>query len=129
MALPEKQPKPGKNEINAAALEAFFNIAKKWNLKDSQQMKLLGDVPSATFYNWKKTKRGALTKDLLDRISYILGIYKALHLLFSDENQADAWIHKKNRAFSNYSALDVMLGGSIIDLARVRAYLDAQRGW
>jgi len=66
-----------------------------------------------------------LNRDVLERISYVLGIRKALMILFQNKEQADAWINKPNGDFGDESALDAMLGGSITDLARVRQYLDA----
>ncbi len=117
-------------EINSAALEAFFNITELWKLTTVQKQILLGlDVNSSTYFKWQKEKSGILSKDQLDRISYILGIYKALKIIFSDESQANEWIKKPNTAFNSQSALDVMLQGKITDLAIVRGYLDAQRSW
>lgn len=116
-------------EINSTALETFFNICDKWGINNKEQMILLGLESKSTFFKWKKDKTGILQKDTLTRISYILGIYKALQIIFPDEQQADAWIKKSNKAFNEYSALDIMLGGNLIDIARVREYLDAQRGW
>lgn len=68
--------------------------------------------------------------DVLERISYILGIYKALHLLFADRAQADGWVRRPNAAlmFGGRSALERMLAGDVADLHAVRQYLDAQRG-
>ena len=66
-----------------------------------------------------------------ERISYLLGIYKALQMLFPEPAQADAWVKKPNQAplFGGRSALERMLGGQVADLYVVRQYLDAQRGW
>ena len=115
---------------NAVALKAFFKIAEKWALSSDQEMVLLG-VPKSTYYVWKDKKNGNLSKDTLERISYILGIYKALRILLPDEHAANQWIKKNNDAplFGGKSALDKLLKGHVIDLADVRRYLDAQRGW
>ncbi|MDC9611631.1 MbcA/ParS/Xre antitoxin family protein, partial [Pseudoalteromonas sp. GABNS16H] len=59
----------------------------------------------------------------LERISYVLGIYKALRIIYPTEERANAWPAKPNRAFGGRSALDLMLEG---DLAKVRRYLDGQ---
>ena len=68
---------------------------------------------------------------MLERISYVLGIYKALQVLFPDPTRADAWLRKPNAAlpFGGGSALDRMLSGNVADLFVVRSYLDAPRGW
>ncbi len=115
---------------NAVALKAFFGITHKWALTSDQERILLGASP-ATFYRWKKNKEGSLTLDTLERISYILGIYKALRILLPSEEAANQWIKKANKAplFGGKSALDKLLIGRVIDLADVRRYLDAERGW
>jgi hypothetical protein len=112
------------------ALRAFFNIAAAWNLSTAQQRKLLGDPPSSTFFKWKRELGASLPRDVLERISYVLGIYKALQILIPDATRADAWISTPNTAplFGGQTALDRMLGGNVGDLYAVRQYLDAQRG-
>ncbi|MFC4728445.1 MbcA/ParS/Xre antitoxin family protein [Coralloluteibacterium thermophilus] len=118
-------------ELAAPALRAFFAIAERWKLKNAQARRLLGDPPESTFFKWKKSQEGSLGRDTLERISYVLGIFKALEILFPDPTRADAWIHRPNAAppFGGASALDRMLSGNVADLYVVRSYLDAQRGW
>jgi hypothetical protein len=101
-----------------------------WQLGVEQQMKLLGLSARSTFFKWRKDQDVALPKDALERISYILGIYKALQILLPDPRAADAWIRKPNAAapFGGRSALDRMLSGNVADLYVVRRYLDAERG-
>lgn len=112
------------------ALRAFFRIAAAWNLNTAQQRVLLGSPPQSTYFKWKKTGDGALPRDALERISYLLGIYKALQILLPDPQRADRWVSEPNAAplFGGRSALDRMLGGNVSDLYVVRQYLDAQRG-
>ena len=110
------------------ALSLFFNSMKGWQVDNKKKMILLGEPAESTFYNWKKGKVNSLSKDTLERISYIAGIYKALGILFSNRHQADAWPNKANKAFNNESALDFMLKGSVSHLCDMRRYLDAQRG-
>lgn len=121
------QPRPVNK--NAVALKAFFGITAKWQLTSEQERVLLG-IPKATYYRWKQQKDGAVSQDTLERISYILGIYKALRILLPTEKMANEWIHKPNQAplFSGNSALDKLMKGHVIDLADVRRYLDAERG-
>lgn len=113
------------------ALKAFFNMAQHWQLKNSQQMILLGGPSRATFYRWKKGDVKDISSDTLERISYLLGIYKALHILFSQSEQADSWLQRDNQAriFSGSSALDFMLQGKMLNLFETRKYLDEQRGF
>lgn len=109
-------------------LKVFFNIMNEWNVKNQDQITLLGKPGSTTFYNWKKGQASSLSVDTMERISYIIGIYKALGILFPTREQADAWIKKPNSHFNNESALAYMLNGSMVHLNDMRRYLDAQRG-
>lgn len=112
------------------ALRAFFKIADRWKLDVDQQLILLGAPARSTFFKWKKELDGNLSMDTLERVSYLLGIFKALHILLPDEDAADAWVKKPNKApvFAGKAALDRMLSGHVSDLYVVRQYLDAQRG-
>ena len=114
---------------NSVALKAFFGITAKWGLSSEQERTLLG-ISKATFYRWKHQMDGTLTADIIERISYILGIYKALRILLPSEKAADEWIHQPNSAhpFGGHSALEKLLKGHVVDLADVRRYLDAERG-
>lgn len=115
----------------SAALQAFFSLSSRWGLSAKAERKLLGEPPESTFFKWKAEKSArSLGRDTLERISYLLGIYKALRILLPSDRSADEWIHKPNAAplFHGQSALDKMLAGSIVDLADIRRYLDAQRG-
>ncbi|HET9819900.1 MAG TPA: MbcA/ParS/Xre antitoxin family protein [Rhodanobacteraceae bacterium] len=117
-------------DLAAPALRTFFRLAGRWRLRVAEQRKLLGDPPESTFYKWKRERDGALSRDTLERISYLLGIFKALTILFPQAERADAWLRKPNDAptFGGKSALERMLSGNVADLYVVRQYLDAQRG-
>jgi hypothetical protein len=133
MTAPETRPDPlPQDEATLAgpALRAFFRIAEAWGLSTAQQRALLGSPPSSTYFKWKKHGDGALPRDVLERISYVLGIYKALQILLPDARRADGWVHEPNSAplFGGGNALSRMLGGNVSDLYVVRQYLDAQRG-
>ncbi|MGH8111879.1 MAG: MbcA/ParS/Xre antitoxin family protein [Rhodanobacteraceae bacterium] len=116
--------------LAAPALRAFFNLADRWKLRVAEQRTLLGQPPESTFYKWKRERDGALARDTLERISYLLGIFKALAILFPQPDRADAWLRRPNAAptFGGKSALERMLSGHVADLYVVRQYLDAQRG-
>ena len=128
---PQTQPKPGSRDLSAAGLRAFFAIARDWALNTEEQMVLLGAPGRSTFFKWKSAPESAeLKRDTLERLSYLLGIYKALQILLPDAAAADAWVKKPNAAplFGGQSALERMLGGNVADLIAVRQYLDARRG-
>ncbi|HVK94052.1 MAG TPA: MbcA/ParS/Xre antitoxin family protein [Noviherbaspirillum sp.] len=127
----QKSPHSATADISPAAVRAFGNIAHLWQLDIEAQLTLLGSPPRSTYYKWKKAPESAhLGRDTLERISYLLGIYKALQILLPDEKAADAWIKKPNAAplFGGKSALQRMLSGNVADLYVVRQYLDAMRG-
>ncbi len=113
------------SDMTAAGLRAFFRIMAAWGVDNRQAMVLLGRPARATFFRWKKGEVAGAPFDTVQRISYILGIYKALQVLYSDAAMADAWIRRPNEAFGGESALDRMIGGDVTDLAAVRDYLDA----
>ena len=118
--------------LSGPALRTFFRIATAWRLSVEEQMTLLGLTTRSTYFKWKKTEDAILSKDTLERISYILGIYKALQILLPDPAAADAWVRRPNDVptFAGRSALERMLSGRVADLYVVRQYLDAQRsGW
>lgn len=122
---------PARRDLAGPALRAFFNITERWGLSTEQERVLLGSPGRSTFFRWKRDRSGQLPHDALERISYVLGIYKALHLIFSNERQADEWVRRPNATplLGGRPALDRMLGGQVADLFVVRQYLDAQRGW
>lgn len=117
--------------LSSAALQAFFNLSARWGLSAAEERILLGSPPESTFFKWKAQRSARrLGRDALERISYLLGIAKALGILLPSPRAADEWVKRPNAAplFHGQSALDRMLGGSLVDLADVRRYLDAQRG-
>jgi hypothetical protein len=112
------------------ALKGFFAIADKWQLSPDQCRILLGDIGKTTYHEYRKLPEVALRRDTLERISYVMGIYKSLRILFPSDERANAWMHRPNQAFpfNGGSALDWILQGKVMDLAELRRYLDAQRG-
>lgn len=128
---PTSPPKAGHSDADMAraGLTAFFSIAEELGLDAEQQRILLGSPGRTTFFDWKKKKAGNLSRDTLDRISYVLGIYKALHILFSERSARD-WLRNPNQAplFGGKSPLDYLLTGQLVALADVRRYLDWARG-
>ncbi|MEO7039904.1 MAG: antitoxin Xre-like helix-turn-helix domain-containing protein [Candidatus Elarobacter sp.] len=111
------------------AIRTFENIADRWELRPAERRRLLGDMPPTTYARIRKRPDAAeLSSDTLERISHVLGIYKALHVLFPSAQYADRWIAEPNTAFGGTPAKQKMLEG-FTQLVDVRRYLDAQRGW
>jgi hypothetical protein len=116
--------------LGGAGLRAFMNIAEAWGLTVAEQLKLLGIASRSTFFKWRRERNPRLPRDTLERLSYLLGIYKSLQILLPDSQLADQWVRKPNKAptFGGRSALDRMLSGQVADLYVVRQYLDTERG-
>ncbi|MEJ8567221.1 MbcA/ParS/Xre antitoxin family protein [Elongatibacter sediminis] len=116
----------------APALRAVFNILQAWAIPVKDWGRLLG-VSQPTVHRWKADPDAAErshSADLLERLSYILGIYKALQILLPDARAADSWIRRPNAAplFGGATPLQRILGGHVADLYEVRRWLDGQRG-
>lgn len=117
-----------RRHLTGPALRTFFNIAEAWKLNEGEQMAVLGLDSRSTLQNWKRGEVAALSKDALERISYVMGIYKGLQILVPQT--ADEWVRRPNKAksFAGRSALDRMVSGNVADLYVVRQYVDGQRG-
>lgn len=124
-------PTPTMEQMSAAGLRAFARIAQAWGLTVDEQLCLLGQPPRSTFFAWRKDPdKATLPRDTLERLSNLLGIWKALQILLPDAAAADAWVRQPNSApaFGGRSALQHMLAGNVADLHHVRRYLDGVRG-
>jgi len=123
---------PAQAEISDAEGEAMgramVNLVDRWDLTDAQACVLLGGLSPRTWARWKVGAIGRVSRDLKARLSNLLGIHKALRIIFTDAGQGYGWIHRANDAFGGTSARDVMLGGELTDIMRVRRYLDSVRG-
>ena len=128
-----RDPKSAASDVTSlggAGLRAFMNIAEAWGLTVAEQLKLLGIPSRSTFFKWRRERNPRVPRDTLERLSYLLGIYKSLQILLPDPLLADQWVRKPNTAptFGGRSALDRMLSGQVADLYVVRQYLDTERG-
>jgi hypothetical protein len=114
-------------EEAVAMFRAALNLFAKWSVTDEQAAVLL-DMPVRSYRRWKAEGPGRISRDGRARLSNLMGVHKALRLIFSEQQRAYAWVRAANAAFAGASALDVMLGGELTDIMRVRRYLDAERG-
>ncbi len=117
------------DKLSQSGIRAFFRIAEAWKLKDESARQLLGGVSNGVFYELKGGRRKTLDQDKLTRISLLLGIFKALNLLYS-RKLADEWISlpNSNPMFKGEPPLRYMLKGGVPAIMRVRQLLDARRG-
>ena len=124
---PEFVPEPITDEEAAAMLRATVNLFRHWELGDAQAATLL-DTAARTYARWKSSAPSRFSRDLKARLSNLMGIHKALRIIFREPQRGYGWLKRPNDMFDGRTPLDVMLGGDLTDLMRVRRYLDAERG-
>jgi hypothetical protein len=124
-----KQPSIDELHDLSGAVRATFNIFNAWSVTAKQAQALLG-LPARTYYDWLKRAPRKPDQDKIERISYILGIWKDLQILFPDAEFARRWPTSPNDAplFHGQAPIQVMASGRVADLYRVRALLDGWRG-
>ena len=121
--------KDAQGRLSRAAIPAFFKLAHAWALRDAPARQLLGGVSNGVFYQLKRGEKKTLDQDKLTRISLLLGIFRALNILYS-RKLADAWINlpNSNPMFAGETPLTYMITGGVPALVRVRQLLDGRRG-
>ncbi len=112
----------------ARAMAGAFRALELWGVGAKEAQAILGFPAERTYYAWKTGQVGAVPHDTIRRLSYVLGIYKSLQLVYSEAALADTWLKRANLAFGGQTPLERMAAGDVTDLAAVHAYLDAYRG-
>ena len=119
-----------RRRLSAPALRTFFNLARVWALSATEERALLGWPATSTFHKYKSGDAGVLSFDTLTRISLVLGIYKALQLLYPEPAFADRWMRmpNANELFGGRSPLAFGVDAGIDGLLQLRRLLDGRRG-
>lgn len=114
--------------LSRASIPAFFRLVQAWQVRDEAARQLLGGVSNSVYDQLKRDKRKTLDQDKLTRISVLLGIFKALNILYS-RKLADAWVNLPNAhpMFHGEAPLAYMIRGGVPALLRVRQLLEARR--
>jgi hypothetical protein len=117
-----------RERLSAPALKAFFNIMARWQIRDEDARALIGGVSNGPFYEWKRDPDRTLDTDRLTRISYLIGIFKALNILHG-KSLADQWVRlpNTNPIFGGDTPLAYMIRGGLPAMHVVRRLLDARR--
>ena len=125
---PDLGSRDARERLSAPALKAFFNIMGRWKVRDEDARALLGGVTNGPFYEWKKNPDRVLDTDRLTRASYLIGIFKALHILHG-KALADEWVQlpNSNPIFAGQTPLTFMIRGGLPAMQTVRRLLDARR--
>ena len=118
---------PITDEEAAAMFRAVVNLFRLWGVTDGEAAILL-DMPVRTYARWKAGTPQRMGRDCKARLSNLMGIHKALRIIFREPQRAYDWVRKPNAMFGGKSALEIMLGGELSDLMRARRALDAERG-
>ncbi len=126
-AQPEFLPDPISDDEAAAMFRAAVNLFRLWRVTDEEAGVLL-DLPVRSYRRWKTGEIGRISRDQKTRLSNLMGVHKALRIIFREPQRGYDWVRAVNDAFAGRSALDIMLGGDLTDLMRVRRYLDDARG-
>lgn len=115
--------------LSGDAVRVFFNIMDRWKIRDEDARLLLGGMSNGAFYGLKKSPGRVLDEDRLRRISYLVGIFKALNILYGEE-LADRWMSlpNSNRIFGGQTPIEYLRKGGLPAFAVVRRLLDARRG-
>ena len=126
--VPDLSDRRERERLSAPALKTFFNIVRRWKVRDEDARALLGGVTNGPYYEMKRDPERTLDADRLVRISYIVGIYKALRILHGDAI-ADEWVRLPNRnaVFAGATPLAFMIRGGLPAMQTVRRLLDARR--
>jgi hypothetical protein len=115
--------------LSGSALKAFFRLIARWSVRDEDAKQLLGGVTTGPYYEMKRhPDRRVLDPDVLLRISYLLGIFKALSVLHG-QPIADEWVRlpNTNRIFGGGAPLTYMIRGGLPAMSIVRRLLDARQ--
>jgi hypothetical protein len=130
LPLERRQDPEVRRSLSGPALRAFFTIARAWELGPAEERALLGWPPSSTFHKYKSGAHGTLSFDTLTRLSLVLGIYKALQVLYPEPAFADRWVRVPNShtLFGGRPPLAFMTDGGMDALFQVRRLLDGRRG-
>jgi hypothetical protein len=125
---PDLAARAERERLSPPALKAFFTLAARWKLRDEDARALLGGVTNGPFYEMKRNPERVLDTDRLTRVSYLVGIYKALHILHADA-LADEWVQlpNTNPVFDGETPLAFKIRGGLPAMQAVRRLLDARR--
>jgi hypothetical protein len=117
-----------RQRLSPAAIRTFFNIMASWSVRDEDARALLGGMTNGPFYEMKRNPERVLETDRLTRISYLIGIYKALRVLHSTA-LANEWVRlpNQNPIFAGDTPLAYMMRGGLPAMQTVRRLLDARR--
>jgi hypothetical protein len=108
-----------------------IRLFELWELPSGDQLELLGlsRTSRAQIAKYRNGEALPSSRDMLDRIGWLLSIHKSLRLLYPrNENIRYTWVKRRNRILEDQRPLDIMKNQGLIGIARVARYLDFLRG-
>src|SRR4051812_22617840 len=116
-------------KLSPAAIKALIKIVDNWGITQEEARELIGGVSHGKYHEWKRGKASALKQDELTRVSLLLGIYRALNILYS-KPLAASWVrlHNSNPLLIGDTPLEYMIRGGVPAMVTLRRLLDARRG-
>jgi hypothetical protein len=127
-SIPDFSDPSTQKRLSPASVLSFANIMKAWGVEGQDAVRLLGDLPLETYRAYREgADRAQLDEGLLTRISYAIGIFKALNIVHSQE-LADEWVRlpNQNSLFNGSTPLSYMIQGGVPAMRKVRQLLDAR---
>jgi uncharacterized protein (DUF2384 family) len=127
--LPDLADPATRSRLSPSAITAFFAVVEKWQLRNEDAMSLLGGASNGRYFELKKNRKGLLSQDELTRISLLIGIFKALNILFN-QRLANRWTSRPNSnpMFNDAPPLQFLTRAGVPGMLGVRRLLDSRRG-
>ena len=119
------------NDARRKLARLVTRLFELWDLPAADQLELLGLSRTSRAQISRYRKGGALpsSRDMLDRIGWLLSIHKSLRLLYPrNESIRYTWVKRRNQILGDQRPLDIMKYQGLIGIARVARYLDFLRG-
>jgi len=102
-----------------------------WEIEQSEQLALLGlsEGSRSTLHRYRQGGALAPNRDLLDRVSHLLGIHKSLRILYpNNRDLAYRWPKAPNKRLDNMTPVEYVRREGFGGLASIRHMLDVERG-
>ena len=117
-------------ESRQSMAKLVTRLFEVWELPTSDQLNLLGlsETSRSMLIKYRKGNAIPNSRDMMDRIGWLLAIYKNLKLLFPfNQEFRNSWVLKRNQMMENLRPIDVMKEEGIIGIATIARHLDSLR--
>ena len=115
-----------KSQIDTVGLKVFNSITDAWSQPIDSQTKLLALRDTSEFEKLIAEESPELTKDMVERISFLMKIHRSLHAIFANSTQANSWVDRKNSRLGDLTAVEYMHQNGKRGMEEVCEYLLSQ---